>query len=99
MIMEFTFYPYTRKNVENVEERWGVYKLADDLKRVIFIGRGNIKKHLSSHLPDNELPVDEAEYFQIEYYDSGEEAYEAWKDTIGSYRKKWGTVPEYNEDI
>ena len=37
MIMEFTYYPYTEKNVSKVEKRWGVYKLANDLKKVVFI--------------------------------------------------------------
>ena len=99
MIMEFTFYPFDEKHVDQVEEKWGVYKLADDLKRVVFIGRGNVRKHLQSHLPDGEKPAEDASFFQVEYYDSGEEAYEAWSDIITTFKKKWGSVPEYNAPL
>jgi len=54
MIMEFTFYPYTEKFVSQVEKRWGLYRLADELKKPIFIGKGNVQKHLLKHLPGSE---------------------------------------------
>ena len=99
MIMEFTFYPYVKKNVEKVEENWGVYKLADSLKKVVFIGRGNIKKHLPKHLPDGPVPADKVEYFSIEYYDSGEETYEAWEEMLKDHYNKFGKYPKYNKSL
>ncbi|MFO8051279.1 MAG: hypothetical protein R6V01_06220 [Thermoplasmatota archaeon] len=99
MLMEFTFYPYERKNVEKVEEGWGIYKLADDLKKIIFIGRGNIKKHLFKHLPDGPEPAEDAKYFSIEYYDSGEDAYEAWEEMVRNHNRKFGKYPEYNQPM
>ena len=97
MIMEFTFYPYTEKNVLKVEKRWGVYKLADMSKRILFIGRGNIRKHLIKHLPDGEAPAEEAEFFMIEYYESGDEAKEAWEEMLENYENKFGSLPKYNQ--
>lgn len=94
--MEFTFYPYTGKNVDKVDERWGVYKLADHSKHILFIGRGNVKRHLYDHLPEGKAPADGAEFFSIEYYESHEEAMEAWNEQIESFKGKFGDLPRYN---
>jgi hypothetical protein len=99
MIMEFTYYPYTEKNVNKVEERWGVYKLAGRSKRVLFLGRGNVRKHLAKHLPEGKTPAEEAEYFSIEYYDTGEEAYEAWEEQMREFKDKFGKWPKYNKPL
>ncbi|MEA3558795.1 MAG: hypothetical protein U9R75_06020 [Candidatus Thermoplasmatota archaeon] len=99
MIMEFTFYPFVAKNVEKVEDSWGIYKLADGLKKVVFIGRGNIGTHLPKHLPDGTSPADDVEYFSFEYYDSGEEAYEAYEDMLKDHYKKFGKYPRYNKPL
>jgi len=96
MIMEFTFYPYDEKHVDKVEERWGIYKLADHSKRVLFIGRGNVKKHLFKHLPEGDSPAEGSEYFSVEYYDTRNEAMEAWEEQMESHRKRFGRPPEYN---
>lgn len=99
MLMEFTYYPYTEKNTAKVEEGWGVYKLADGLKKVVFLGRGNIKKHIPKHLPEGEAPADEVEFFSIEYYDNGEEALEAWEEMMRTHYKRFGKYPKYNQPL
>jgi hypothetical protein len=99
MIMEFTFYPFEEKYVDKVEENWGIYKLADGLKKVVFIGRGNIRKHLPKHLPGGDSPAEDVEFFSIEYYDSGEEAYEAWEEMMKNFNKKFGKYPKYNKPL
>ena len=99
MIMEFTYYPYTEKNVEKVEKRWGVYKLADSLKKVVFIGRGNVKKHLPKHLPDGPRPAEGVEFFSIEYFDTGEEALKSWEEQMNNYYKRFGRYPKYNQPL
>ncbi|MDG6225121.1 MAG: hypothetical protein QCI82_06370 [Candidatus Thermoplasmatota archaeon] len=96
MIMEFTFYPYVEKNIEKVEERWGVFKLADRSKKVVFIGRGNIRKHLFNHLPDGKAPAEDAVFFSIEYFDTKEEAMEAWIEQVEAYQSKFHSLPLYN---
>ena len=88
MIVDFTWYPYTEKNVLKVEKRWGIYRLADSSKRVLFISKGNVKKHLPKHLPDADAPASDVEFFSIEYCDSGEEAHEIWEETLREYKKK-----------
>ena len=99
MLMEFTYYPYTDKNVEKVEKRWGVYKLADSSKRVVFIGRGNVQKHLPKHLPDGKTPAEGVEFFSLEYFDSGEEAIEAWEEQLREFHDKFGKWPKYNQPL
>ncbi len=99
MIMEFTYYPYTVKNVGKVEKRWGIYKLASSSKRILFIGRGNLQKRLPIHLPNGKSPAEGVEYFSIEYYDSGEDAMETWKELLQEHRDKFGKVPEYNKPL
>jgi hypothetical protein len=94
--MEFTYYPYEEKNVDKVEKNWGVYKLADRSKRVLFIGRGNISKHLPKHLPEGEAPALEAEFFSIEYYNSGEDAKQAWEEAMEEFHDRNGKYPKYN---
>lgn len=96
MIMEFTYYPYEAKNVAKVEKKWGVYKLAGRSKRVLFIGRGNIAKHLPKHLPEGESPADDAEFFSIEYYRTGDEALEAWNEAMDEFYDRNGKFPRYN---
>ncbi len=95
--MEFTYYPYVEKNVEKVEKRWGVYKLAGASKRILFIGRGNIKKHLPKHLPDGPSPADDVEFFSIEYYETGEEAKKAWDEAMEEFYERNGKYPKYNK--
>ncbi|MFW3145536.1 MAG: hypothetical protein ACMUIE_01840 [Thermoplasmatota archaeon] len=99
MIMEFTFYPFEEKYVSKVEKRWGVYKLADNLKKVVFIGRGNVQKHLPKHLPGGNAPAEDAVYFSVEYFDTGEEAYEAWESQLKSFQKRYGKSPIYNKSL
>ncbi len=96
MIMEFTYYPYEEKNVEKVEKKWGVYKLAGRSKRILFIGRGNLKKHLPKHLPEGDTPADEAEFFSIEYYESGEESLKAWEEAMEEFYDRNSKHPKYN---
>jgi len=97
MLMEFTYYPYNNKFVDKVEERWGVYRLASSSKRILFIGRGNIKKHLLKHLPDGPSPAADVAFFSIEYYETGEEAATAWKEALEEYESKFGSPPLYNK--
>lgn len=97
--MEFTYYPYTVKNVEKVEERWGVYKLADGLKKIVFLGRGNIHKHLDKHLPDGPSPAEDVEYFSVEYFDTSEEAYNSWEEQMRSHYNRFGRYPKYNKPL
>lgn len=97
MIMEFTYYPYNEKNVSKVEKRWGVYKLANSIKKVVFIGKGNVQKHLPKHLPDGTAPTDDAEFFSVEYFDSGEETVESWEEQLRDFRKRNGKHPKYNQ--
>lgn len=99
MIMEFTYYPYNGRNVEKVEERWGVYKLADGLKKIIFLGRGNVRKHLGKHLPEGPDPAEDVEYFSIEYFDTGDEAYAAWEEQMRNHYNRFGTYPKYNKPL
>lgn len=99
MIMEFTYYLYNEKNVGKVEKKWGVYKLANALKKVVFIGKGNVQKHLPKHLPDGAVPAEDAEFFSIEYFDSGEEAVEAWEEQMRDFYKRWGKYPKYNKPL
>ncbi len=99
MIMEFTYYPYNEKNVGKVEKRWGVYKLAGRSKRILFIGRGNIKKHLPKHLPDGPAPAEDVEYFSVEYYDSGEDAAKAWEEAMEEFYDRNGKYPKYNKPM
>lgn len=94
--MEFTYYPYTEKNVNKVEKRWGVYKLANNIKKVVFIGRGNVKKRLPKHLPDGPAPAEDAEFFSVEYFETGEEAMESWEELMKEFQKKYGKSPKYN---
>jgi hypothetical protein len=96
VIMEFTYYPYDEKFVEKVDERWGVYTLADRSKRVVFIGRGNVKKHLLEHLPHGRSPAEEAEFFQLEYFKDKAEAQSAWLEQVEAYQNKHGSLPKYN---
>jgi hypothetical protein len=96
MIMEFTFYPYVEKNLDKVEERWGVYKLADHSKRILFIGRGNVRKHLYDHLPGAKAPAEGAEYFSVEFFDTRDEAVQAWTEQVQEHRAKFGELPKYN---
>ncbi len=96
VIMEFTYYPYEEKFVEKVEERWGVYTLADRSKRVVFIGRGNVKKHLFQHLPGGKIPADDAEFFQVEYFKDKDEAQNGWLDQVEAFKRKHGVLPKYN---
>lgn len=97
--MEFTYYPYEEKNVDKVEKRWGVYKLADRSKRVLFIGRGNIRKHLPKHLPEGDSPAIEAEFFSIEYYNDGDSAKEAWEEAMEEFHERNGKHPKYNSPM
>jgi hypothetical protein len=96
MLMEFTYYPYEAKFVEKVEERWGVYTLADRSKRVLFIGKGNVRKHLYEHLPDGTVPAEGAEFFQVEYYKDKAESMDAWIEMVENYKRKHGSLPKYN---
>lgn len=97
MIMEFTFYPYNDKNVAGVEKRWGIYRLADELKKPVFIGKGNVQKHLQKHLPSSDAPAEDVKFFSVEYFDTAEEAETAWKEALEEYRHKHGTLPKYNK--
>ncbi len=97
MIMEFTFYPYTEKFVSQVEKRWGLYRLADELKKPIFIGKGNVQKHLLKHLPGSETPADGARFFSVEYFAAPEEAETAWREALDEFKAKHGTLPKYNK--
>jgi len=99
MLAEFSYHPYNRKNVEKVEERWGVYKLADHAKRVLFLGRGNVKKHLQKHLPDSEAPAEGVKFFSVEYFESGEEAFEEWRNQMRTHHKRFDSYPKYNKPL
>jgi hypothetical protein len=94
--MEFTYYPYQEKYVEKVEERWGIYILADRSKRILFIGKGNVRKHLHTHLPDGKAPAEGVEFFQVEYYKDQDQAKSAWIEQIESFKRKTGSLPKYN---
>jgi hypothetical protein len=96
MIMEFTFYPYTDKYVSQVEKRWGLYRLADELKKPVFIGKGNVQKHLQKHLPGSEYPADDAKFFSVEYFETQKDAEGAWKEALDEFKKKHGDLPRYN---
>ena len=99
MIVEFSWYAYERKNVDRVEKKWGVYKLADHSKRVLFLGKGNVRKHLAKHLPDEDAPAPDVEFFSVEYFDSGEEAHEAWLEYMREYKRKYNDYPKYNRSL
>ncbi len=99
MIMEFTYYPYTEKKAAKVEKRWGVYKLANGIKKVVFIGRGNVKKRIPKHLPDGPAPAEDAEFFSVEYFDTGEEAMESWEEQMREFQERYGKCPKYNEPL
>lgn len=96
MLMEFTYYPYEEKYVGKVEERWGVYTLADHSKRVLFIGKGNVRKHLMEHLPGGTSPAEGVEFFQVEYYKDKAESNDAWIEMVATFKSKHGSLPKYN---
>lgn len=96
MIMEFTFYPFNEKYVSQVEKKWGVYKLADELKKLVFIGKGNVQKHLPKHLPGSSAPAEDVKFFSVEYCGSQEEAEAAWKESLEEFVAKHDKPPKYN---
>ena len=57
--MAGTFVSYSEKNVNTIEDVYGVYALAVGLKdtdnvRVFYVGSGNIGERLTHHLSDSE---------------------------------------------
>jgi hypothetical protein len=99
MLVEFTFYPYTEKHVSMVEKRWGIYRLADASKKLLFLGKGNVLKHLGKHLPGAEAEAPDAAFFSVEYFDTYEEARSAWEDALAEHVNKHGTYPKYNKAV
>ena len=96
MIVEYSWYAYDEKKVDKVEKSWGLYKLADSSKRVLFLGKGNVKKHLLKHLPGGSSPTPDVAYFSVEYFDSSKEAHEIWQEYMDEYVKRYGKYPKYN---
>ena len=99
MLMEFTWYPYTEKMVSKAEKRWGVYKLAGHSKKVLFLGRGNVQKHLPKHLPGSKAEAEGVEFFCVEYYDTPEEAHAEWEEAMRDFEKKFDKYPKYNKPL
>lgn len=83
----------TEENINNIPEVNGVYQLFDEKNEIIFIqGAENIRKALQEKLPS----VGKARFFRYEehgMYTMRE------NEMIEKYLKKYGTLPEVNNEI
>jgi len=88
---------YTPENVAEAPDVFGVYEIANRLKNVIYIGEGNIKERLASHLrPKSPDYFSNASYFRYETTGGKAKAVAAQNVLLKFYKTVNDRLPEHN---
>jgi len=78
---------------------YGVYELVSGNGEVLYVGVGNIRDELLTHLPSGSDPIMGASYFRYEITENIDEAEKRQKSLLDEYIKKHGELPRFNRKI
>lgn len=89
---------YTKSMVQNVENRHGVYVLANVEGRPLYLGAGRVRDQLVSHYPGlGDDPIAGVSQFRYRFTDDREEARRKKDRLLEKFKRKRGTLPQFNE--
>jgi hypothetical protein len=91
------WWPYLAKIVESDKPQFGVYELADENRKTIYFGSGNVKDTLIHHLTVNEYP--EAKFYRVEYTKNRTDCTLKEEQLLSAYKTEHGKLPMYNKEI
>ena len=92
---------YTKANLENVPDNFGVYEIGHIASgEVLYIGEGHVKSRLLAHLPDGQRTHENvvgADGFRYELTGGKEKAVQREKALLKEFLAKYGRLPKYNQ--
>ncbi|NJE08616.1 hypothetical protein E3E31_08795 [Thermococcus sp. M39] len=93
-------FKFTEEGIfEKAVNLYGVYELVSREGDVLYIGVGNIRDALLTHLPSGSDPIIGASYFSYEVTENIDEAEKRQKALLDDYLKKYGELPRFNRKI
>lgn len=88
---------YTKDDVRNVANVYGVYELADGAGNIVYIGEGKLRERLIAHLSIHSDPTPGVSYFRYATTGSKRKAKQRQNALLSEFRRKYGRLPMYNQ--
>lgn len=89
---------FTKENVTQEDNVFGVYELGDTNGEVVYIGEGRLRDRLLSHFPSGSDPIPGTKYYRVEKTGSKLRAEQRERALLNDYAKKHnGRLPKYNQ--
>ena len=88
---------FSKGMVELERDEYGVYELLDNLDKILYIGCGNVRGSLLTHLADGKYPITGALNFSVEYTWDEEKSRKRKEEELVRYHEANKRYPKYNK--
>ena len=88
---------YKKKHIEEVDNVYAVYELADGSKEVIYIGEGKLRERLLAHITDGSDPIPTTSHFRFETTGSKTRCVQRQNYLLNEFEQRYGRLPKYNQ--
>ncbi|AIF68917.1 hypothetical protein PAP_02435 [Palaeococcus pacificus DY20341] len=94
------WFKFTKEDIfREAVNLYGVYELISGNGEILYVGVGNLRDELLTHLPSGSDPIMGASYFRYEVTENIDEAEKRQKALLDGYSKKHGELPRFNRKI